>query len=249
MSEGPQVKLRTEWLHRHLAGQQILECHANKPSVEVFPEKLGGKQVRRAYCKGKHIFVELDGDLTVHNHLLMRGRWHKEDGRLLFLEPNVWLALYVGPYTVINMGGGMLRLETPDEVGRSLNRLGPDAMALPYPAEEIAERLVGSGLPIAEALLDQSLVCGLGNTARSEVLFEAGIDPRDPASGLSPSQWERLHVAVQGVMWDSYRHGGRWTCRVYRRDRRPCEECGGRIARARLKPSGRSIYFCPRCQA
>jgi formamidopyrimidine-DNA glycosylase len=242
------VKLKTEWLHRRLAGRTVLDCQAAKPSVQAFPDVLRDRRVCEAFCKGKHIFIAFEGDVTIHNHLLMRGRWRKEDGRLLFLHPGDWLSLYVGPYTVVNSGGQMLRRESPDEVAASLARLGPDAMTVPYPAEAVSERLRESDLPIAEALLDQSLVCGLGNTARSEALFEAGIDPRLPASDLSPVQCDRLHEAVQHVLWESFRRGGRWTCHVYRRDRRPCTVCGVRVVRSRLEPSGRSIYFCPRCQ-
>ena len=248
MSEGPQVKLKTEWLHRRLAGREVLDCQAAMPSVQAFPDGLRGRCVREAFCKGKHIFIAFDGDVTVHNHLLMRGRWRKEGGQLLFLHPGDWLSLYVGPYTVVNSGGQMLRLESPDETAAALARLGPDAMALPYPADAIADGLRGSALPIAEALLDQALVCGLGNTARSEALFEAGLDPRLSSGNLSPAQFDRWHEAVQRVLWESYRHGGRWTCHVYRRDRRPCTVCGVHVVRSRLKPSGRSIYFCPRCQ-
>ena len=248
MSEGPQGKLKTEWLHRHLAGRTILECQAAKPSVQTFPDVLRGRRVREAFCKGKHIFIAFDGDVTIHNHLLMRGRWRKEDDRLLFLQPGDWLSLYVGPYTVVNRSGQMLRLESTEEVTGFLSRLGPDAMAVPYPAAAITERLRGADLPIGEALLDQSLVCGLGNTARSEVLFEAGLDPRLPANRLSTDQYDRLHEAVQRILWESYHCGGQWTCHVYRRDRRPCAVCGVRIVRSRLEPSGRSVYFCPRCQ-
>jgi formamidopyrimidine-DNA glycosylase len=248
MAEGPQVKLKTEWLGRHLAGRTIVECRAARPSVRDFPAALTGRRVERVRCRGKHIFIETEGELTIHNHLLMRGRWSKVGGHLLFLDTAVWLALYVGPYTVVNTGGQMLRLEGPEELAPSRARLGPDAMAEPYPREPVARALRGSPLPVAEALLDQALVCGLGNIARSEVLFAAGVDPCRPAADLDPGEADRLHRAIPQVLWASYRQGGRWTCDVYRRDRRPCRACGTPIVRAYLKPSGRSIYFCPRCQ-
>ena len=69
-----------------------------------------GRQIQRAFCKGKHIFIEFDGGSFLHNHLLMRGKWKKLDGNQLFLPEGAWLGLYVGPYTICNLNGQMLNL-------------------------------------------------------------------------------------------------------------------------------------------
>ena len=246
MAEGPQVRRRTEWLHRHLASRKVLRCQSTR---DDFPaESFTGKRVQRVFCKGKHIFLEFEGDLFLHNHLLMRGTWKKLEGQQLFLPPNAWIALYVGPYTICNLGGQMLKAVTKDDVKGQLATLGPDAMDEPFPEEEITERLMGQRLPIAEALLDQSVVAGIGNIAKSEILFSAGIDPRAKVSELGDGEMPRLLAAIHETLWASYNNGGRWKCSVYRKAGERCINCGGTVRSIRQPPSRQATYFCPRCQ-
>ena len=75
VSEGPQVLRRTEWLDRHLAGRNVLRCISAR--TEIPAESLTGRKIQRAFCKGKHIFIEFGGGAFLHNHLLMRGKWKK----------------------------------------------------------------------------------------------------------------------------------------------------------------------------
>jgi endonuclease-8 len=246
VAEGPQVKRTAEWLHKHLARTVLHGCDTTRDEFDA--QRLVDRQLVQAFCKGKHIFLELEGDLFIHNHLLMRGRWKKIEGQLLFLPFDAWLALYVGPYTVCNFRGQMLRLVGPDQVRDQLKQLGPDAMAEPYPRLDIEARLRGSGLPIAESLLDQSLVAGIGNIAKSEILFSAQVAPHVPASNLNDSQMATLLDAIHEVLWQSYHRGGRWNTSVYQKRGRPCPVCETVLERTALAPSRRNTYFCPRCQ-
>ena len=174
MSEGLQVLRRTEWLDRHLADRNVLRCISARSEIPA--ESLTGRKVQRSFCKGKHIFIEFDGGAFLHNHLLMRGKWKKLDGNQLFLPDVAWLGLYVGPYTVCNLNGQMLNRVGQDDVAKQLASLGPDAMTQPYPADEIRTALAASTVPISEALLDQSVLAGVGNIAKSEILFQTGLD-------------------------------------------------------------------------
>ena len=247
MSEGPQVRLRTEWLEKQLSGRTILNAQTVRPKLREASVLLPHRNVVSCFCKGKHIFIEFDGGLFLHNHLLMRGRWRREPGQLLIPPDDMWIGLYVGDATVYNLRGQVLELIDRRQVDAALKRLGPDAMARPFPRDAVRRNLGGSDLPIAEFLLEQSLVSGVGNVAKSEILFAAGIDPRQAASSLSAEQTDRLFSATEAVLWESYRIGGRWTHRVYRRRGQACEVCGNGIRLLRLAPSRRSIYFCPVC--
>lgn len=246
MSEGPQVRRRTEWLHKHLAGRKVVRSQSSRSDLRA--ESLTGRRVERVSCKGKHIFIECEGGIFVHNHLLMRGTWKKLDGQQLFLPPDTWLALYVGSYTICNFGGQKLRLIDQTEVERQLSSLGPDAMGDPFPKEEIAKALRSVRLPVAEALLDQSLVAGIGNIAKSEILFAAKLDPRLPACDLDEPIMNRLLDVMPRVLWASYHNGGRWVCQVYRHTGRNCPDCGVPIRSIAQPPSKRATYYCPRCQ-
>lgn len=247
MSEGPQVRRRTEWLDRYLAGRTVLRCVSARADVPA--ESLTGRQVERAFCKGKHIFIEFQGECFLHNHLLMRGKWRKLDGNQLFLPAGAWLGLYVGPYTICNLNGQMLALARPGDVAARLASLGPDTLRRPYPAEEIRTALAATGLPIAEALLDQSLLAGVGNIAKSEILFRARLAPHVAGNQLSDEALDRLLESIRRVLWKSYADGGRWDCRVYRRHGTRCIVCGSLIRSTRLPPSQRATYYCPSCQS
>ena len=118
----------------------------------------------------------------------------------------------------------------------------------PFPEKEIADRLMGQGLSIAEALLDQSVVAGIGNIAKSEILFSAGIDPRAKVTELGDGEMPKLLKAVHETLWNSYNKGGRWKCSVYRKVGEQCINCGGTIRSIKQPPSRRTTYFCPNCQ-
>lgn len=247
MSEGPQVLRRTEWLHKHLQARRIVRCHSAR--IDIPAEKLTGRTVLRAFCKGKHIFIEFDEGRFLHNHLLMKGIWRKLTGQQLFFPDTMWLALYVGPFTICNLKGQMLKLVNEDAVKLQCNSLGSDAMSLPFPRDEIYQSLGATKLAISEALLDQKVLCGVGNIAKSEALYRAGLDPRIVGCELRPVQIERLLEAISTVLWDSYNQGGRWTHHVYHRRGQRCEICGTAIRSMSLAPSKRATYFCPKCQS
>ncbi len=246
MSEGPQVKIRTEWLRRHVAGHVVVSCLTGRENLQAFAGAVAGRRLLDVFCKGKHIFAEFEGGLFLHNHLLMRGSWRRLEGRLLLLPPGTWLALDMGSHTVCNLNGQMLRPETSQTVAHELSRLGPDVMTEPYPAGEIERALRSRDQAIGPALLDQSLVSGLGNIAKSEALHLARVDPRARAQALNPSAVRRLVEAIRRVCQESYYKGGRWSCRIYQRHGQPCATCSRRIVR--ILQAGRSTYFCPVCQ-
>ena len=246
MSEGPQVLRRTEWLHKHLQGRRIVRCHSTRSDIPA--EELTGLAVLRSFCKGKHIFIEFDGGRFLHNHLLMKGIWRKLPGQQLFFPDTLWLALYVGPFTICNLKGQMLKLVNEEEMILQCDSLGPDAMAHPFPKEMILQSLSATRLAISEALLDQSILCGVGNIAKSEALYLAGLDPRITGCELRPLQMDRLLEAIPAVLWNSYDQGGRWSPHVYLRRGQLCEKCGTAIRSMCLTPSKRATYFCPKCQ-
>ncbi|MEB3226882.1 MAG: zinc finger domain-containing protein, partial [Synechocystis sp.] len=124
------------------------------------------------------------------------------------------------------------------------------------------QKLHKSRRPLKTALLDQSLVAGLGNIYADEVLFLSGIHPTTPADRLSREACQTLHqqihhtltvaIAAGGTSFSDYRqvtgingnYGG--MAQVYGRREEPCRQCGTAIEKIKL--AGRSAHFCPRCQ-
>jgi len=248
VSEGPQVKLVTERLQRHLQGQVVSDCKTTREHLGTFSESVKGSRVERVFCKGKHIFLEFSGERFLQNHLLMRGRWRTIKGRLLLLPTEMWLALEIGNTTVGNINGQVLRVLDADGLQERLDSLGPDVMSADCSEERIAAALDRQEATVGEILLDQSVLCGIGNVAKSESLFLAQVHPEALLSHLRPDQVIKLSETIRDVMWESYNAGGRWTHRVYRRAGMKCYECGNRIAMIRQGKQRRSTYFCPTCQ-
>ena len=149
-----------------------------------------------------------------------------------------------------------------DSVITGLRRLGPEPFSEAFSSAYLAEKLRGSLRPIKNALLDQSLVAGVGNIYADESLFAAGIRPTTPSGRLSRARVEALRQALVEVLEVSIGAGGTtfsdfrdlhgtngnygglaW---VYRRGGQPCRACGSVIQRERL--GGRSSHWCPTCQ-
>ena len=149
-----------------------------------------------------------------------------------------------------------------DSVITGLRRLGPEPFSDAFTGTYLQERLKGSSRPIKTALLDQSLVAGVGNIYADESLFAAGIPPLTPAGRLGRPQLDALRDSLVEVLSISIGQGGTtfsdfrdlegvngnyggqaW---VYRRGGEPCRRCGTLIRREKL--SGRSTHWCPTCQ-
>ena len=149
-----------------------------------------------------------------------------------------------------------------DTVMTGLKRLGPEPFSDVFTGAYLKQRLKGSTRPIKTALLDQSLVAGVGNIYADESLFAAGIPPLTASGKLSIEQLVRLRdelinvlnisIGVGGTTFSDFRdlegvngnYGGQsW---VYRRSGQPCRRCGTPISREKL--SGRSTHWCPNCQ-
>lgn len=150
----------------------------------------------------------------------------------------------------------------PEEIITGLQKLGPEPFATDFTPEYLARKLSKSQRSIKSALLDQSLVAGLGNIYADESLFESSIHPDAIASQLNLQQLQSLHRAILEVLQAAIAQGGTtisdflnpfgvngnygsfaW---VYGRTGEPCRVCNSPIERIRLV--GRSTHFCPQCQ-
>jgi formamidopyrimidine-DNA glycosylase len=149
-----------------------------------------------------------------------------------------------------------------ERVITGLQKLGPEPFSPAFNAGYLRNRLQGSQRCIKAALLDQSLVAGVGNIYADESLFAAGIPPHTRSGQLQLGQLENLHEALVEVLQNSIGAGGTtfsdfrdlsgtngnyggmaW---VYRRGGEPCRRCGTPIRREKL--GGRSSHWCPNCQ-
>jgi formamidopyrimidine-DNA glycosylase len=139
---------------------------------------------------------------------------------------------------------------------------GPGAEPLTIDEREFAALFHRRQLPIKAALLNQSLLAGVGNIYADESLFQAGIRPRRRSNSLTFAELERLRLALRKTLQKAIRLGGSSVsdyvdangergffqlehC-VYQRTGEPCPRCQTPIRRILL--AGRGTHFCPRCQ-
>ena len=151
---------------------------------------------------------------------------------------------------------------SPEKIIHGLKRLGPEPFSKAFNASYLKKSFKGSTRSIKAALLDQSLVAGIGNIYSDESLFLAGIRPRTLAGNLNYTQLEILCKSIVEVLYTSIGVGGTtfsdfrdlkgkdgkyggeaW---VYRRSSQPCRRCGTPIQKEKIV--GRSSHWCPICQ-
>jgi endonuclease-8 len=178
-------------------------------------------------------------------------------------DSRVRLVLVAGDTVAIEFNGPVLSFTTCDPATRaSIRKLGPDALKRPFDAAEARKRLrARGGMKLADLLLDQSFVAGIGNKYKSDILWRLGLDPFARAVDLSREEERKLLHAIPKVLRYGYEHGGRtrpleegesaasWNHKhlAFRRSGRPCWKCGATI-RSDRKRSARVTFYCPSCQ-
>ncbi len=215
---------------------------------------------------GKHLFCEFDDDRYLHVHLGLIGKFligpaGPPQGlvrvRLATLE------------TVADLHGPQLCvLKTPIEIAAQIAELGPDPLREDADPERGWARIRRSSRPIAALLMDQTVLSGVGNVYRAEVLFRNRINPHRPGNKFNRRSWnaiwaDLLWLMPQGVVdqrIDTVRpeqmpeamgrpprsdsHGGE--VYVYRRTDMPCLVCGSKVRTEVL--AGRNLFWCGKCQ-
>lgn len=224
--------------------------------------RLDGRCLDRVTAYGKHLFYEWQSGDVVHVHLGLFGRFTTHDAPPPTPGGSVRLRVSSVAATVDLVGATECALIEPDAVSAILARLGPDPIRRDGDPERAWPKLARRASPVGLALMDQSVVAGVGNVYRAEVLFVHGVHPEVPAKQLTHDQWLGLWQTLrtwlrQGVK-DGFiitvppsqigkprrRIGRREALWVYKQDH--CRRCGGDIRRWDL--SGRWAYACETCQ-
>lgn len=209
----------------------------------VLDGPLAGAQVTAIEARGKHLLIHADDGRSADVHLGMHGR-----ARLL--------AAGSGPTTpaprraVMRTSAGDAVLVGTIRVGRSTRppALAPDLLHGRFDTREYLRRARLIERPIAEMLLDQRVLAGIGNIVRCEALHTEATDPFAPVAALSDRTLLRLAAVSRGLLRAGVDDGGMLATTVYRRVGRPCRRCGGAIASRPVGEQRRRLYWCPGCQ-
>lgn len=240
MPEGDALHRAAERL-RALEGE-VVSASSPHPRAALLgiAERIDGRRLERVEARGKNLLFTFEGGVVVRSHLRMNGRWHvQEAGRPVLGKP--WLVLSTADWQAVQRNGPVLELG-----GRRLARLGPDIM-LEAPAIGTmidGFRRADQGRELGDAVLDQSLVAGIGNKWKAEALFEVGLSPWARLREVSDDELEDLLRVASELM-----RGPRRRNRIYRRAGRPCPRCGTKIRSRPQSEAARMAYWCPACQA
>ncbi len=256
MPELPEVEAALVSLREHVTGRTIARARLLHPALKrrISPARLrtlSGATITRVERRGKHQLLHLADGRLLHAHFRMNGDWEFASVReALPRFARAAIEFTDGSVLVLIDSRALGTLELHPS-GDALDLgLGPDAADAQWTAAQLGASLAKRRGPIKPALLDQSLVAGLGNIYAAEALWRARIDPRTPGNALSKSQVTTLRKAIAAVLKRAT--GSRYTddstvsLDVYDRERKPCRRC--KTAIERIPQAGRSTYFCPGCQ-
>jgi len=258
MPELPEIETLRRQLPRVLEGERIIRVEVFDPKIGPLPG-LRGRTVKAVRRRGKAIWIDLDGGLSLRLHLRMSGRllWRRRQaerpaherfrlcfraGELLCLDPRRFATAEVRRTEAESFG-------VPDAL-RMENALG------------LAKAARERRLPVKTFLMDQRIIAGIGNIYACEILYEAAVDPCKAAGCVSLQEWRTIAQAMARVLKIAVRcrgtsisdwrdlHGEKGEFQnhrqVYDRKGQACRRCGGAVRRIAL--GGRGTYFCPSCQ-
>jgi formamidopyrimidine-DNA glycosylase len=269
MPELPEVETTVRGLAPVLEGKRLTSVEVRRADLRrAFPvdlrQRLTGARVTALSRRAKYGLIDTDRGDTLVFHLGMSGRW-RIDPDEIGTHDHFLLETEEGRRLALNdpRRFGSVDLVPTDEIGgyQPFVRMGPEPLGDDFTAATLLASLHGRAAPIKAMLLDQRIVAGLGNIYVCEALHMAGISPSRAAGRISPMRLERLVAAIKQVLLSAIEAGGS-TLRdyarpdgelgyfskqflVYGREGEACT-CGAPVRRR--AESGRSTFFCARCQ-
>ena len=273
MPEGDSIFRAARTLHRALAGKVIVRFESVFPALTRVhvDEPITGRTVESVTSVGKHLLMTFSGDLVLRTHMRMNGSWHiyRPGERWRRPRRDMRVLVATSDFEAIGFNVPVAEFVRADRLAGhvELGRLGPDLLAEEFDvAAAIARIRRHPTLEIADALLNQSLVSGIGNVYKSEVLFACGVNPFAVVEQVSHTQltqlletarrFLKLNVSTSVAPMTTYAGYRRTTRRddpgqrlwVYGRGRMPCRRCGATISVRAQGRDARLTYWCPRCQ-
>lgn len=273
MPEGDTIYRAARTLNRALAGHVVTAFESVLPGLTRVHEDtpITGRTVESVSARGKHLLIVLSGDLVLRTHMRMNGSWHiyRHGERWQRPRQDMRVLLATADFVAVGFNIPVAEWLKPREVERhdELRRLGPDLLAEDFdPNEALARLRSRAEEPIADALLNQRVMAGIGNVYKSEVLFACRTNPFAPVASLAEDQLQCLVSTArkflkanvtEGLAAMTTYTGFRRTTRrdhpaerlwVYGRAGKPCRRCGTPIAIDKRGRDARLTYWCPTCQ-
>jgi formamidopyrimidine-DNA glycosylase len=278
MPELPEVETVMRGLQARLQGRVLARAAINRADLRwVLPvglaARLQGARVESFRRRGKYFFMRLSGGDSLLIHLGMSGRMTvAPEGPVLptahehmvLVTDDGWRVSFVDPR---RFGSLDLVATHAEDQHKLLAGMGPEPLTEAFTASYLSGVLKGRRTPIKAALLDQSVVAGLGNIYVAEALFRARISPRRLAGSVAGARAARLVPAIRATLEEAIAAGGsslrdyrqasgelgyfQHAWKVYGREGEPCEACPGPPGChgiERFVQAGRSTFMCAKLQ-
>jgi endonuclease-8 len=272
MPEGDTIFRAARTLHTFMAGHLVTRFESVFPALSRIADDrpVVGRTIEAVSARGKHLLMTFSGDLVLRTHMRMNGSWHIYPAGARWQRPVSEMRVLVCTAVACGVGFNIPDAEflTARELERHrlLHSLGPDLLAHPFDREEALRRFrQQANVPIADVLLNQRVIAGIGNVFKSEILFLTGIHPFAPVSALADADLQRIldtsreqlaanvMSRAQTLSLSKVRRTTRslnpaenlW---VYSRGGKPCRRCGTRISSRKTGLDARPTYWCSTCQ-
>lgn len=271
MPELPEVTTVIGLLKKEVIGKTIVDIDIfykkaiNEGDTETFIKEVKGRTIEDILRHGKFILFKLNDDLFMVSHLRMEGKYFfKNDKRIKEKHDIVTFTFTDGTTLTYNdqRKFGIILLRTKEELYSTLplSKLGKEPWDINV--DEYYKKLSKKNAPLKEALLDQTIMCGLGNIYADEVLFLSKLHPLKNAKTITKDQAETLLLNSRKVLEKAIELGGstirsyhpeegidgrfQILLKVYGRHNEPCVTCGTPLKK--IKVNGRGTTYCPVCQ-
>jgi endonuclease-8 len=264
--EGDTIHRAARTLHAALAGRLITRFETVFPQLARIDQDapLAGRTVDSVTAAGKNLLMHFSGDLHLRTHMRMNGSWHvyrpgerwrmRRSEMRIVLETNEWVAVAFNvPVAEFHDAHSLARQE-------DLLKIGPDLIGEEFDFAEAMRRIRARPTEeIADVLLNQRVVAGIGNEYKSELLFMTRISPFAKVADLTDEQLTHILETARKVMVANVnkRSGARITTfslnpnekqYVFSRGGQPCRRCGTAIDYKKQGKDVRGTYWCRRCQ-
>jgi len=275
MPELPEVETVRRGLAMALEGKRLSRVEVRRPDLrhpfpERFAERLKDRRIRSFRRRAKYLLLGLDSGEDWLVHLGMSGRMLVGQGWPNELDAHDHVVIGADDGTVVRFNDarrfGVMDLIAAGETEAHplIKGIGPEPLDASFDGAALARRLKGKAAPIKAALLDQRVVAGIGNIYASEALFRAGISPTRKAGTIQGERADKLAAAVKAVLDEAIKAGGsslrdhrqtsgelgyfQHSFKVYGKDGKPCPVCRSKTGIRHLVQSGRSTFYCAKCQ-
>ena len=246
MPEGDTIFRTAATLQKALAGRTVTRFETVLPHLARVDDQtpLRGQTIERVEAAGKHLLIVFSGGRTLRTHMRMSGSWHVYRAGERWRKAKADMRIVIATDAYVAVG---FNIPDAEFVARTDFDASIDILSETFDREAAIERIRRQPGDIADILLKQRVVAGIGNIYKSESLFLAHVHPFTPVAALTGEQIGRILDAARKLMLASTR-GTRGPLSVYSRGGQPCRRCGTPIAYRRSKTDARGTYWCPRCQ-